>query len=158
MVAGGLVLGWLQVSSGQDVWVPALMVLGGAVMLAWRLAEGWMSQRTWRRHKLLREHIRGHLDVEAFHAEADHGRNRLPWNLLHQWKASDDLLLIYKAPRLFFILPKHWFSSLESWQQAKDLVSTRLPSRYRLQRKKFLWLAAGWILFSVLVAVNLFAD
>lgn len=43
---------------------------------------------------------------EGFYVKNERGENSLSWNNVLKWRQNDHSLLIYIAPKLFFILPK----------------------------------------------------
>ena len=115
--------------------------------------QAWMARRSWRTHKLAQEPMRGAMGSEEFVVESEHGSSRIPWDRLHQWRASDSILLVYQSSNIFLLLPRRFFVSDEAWRSASDLVAAKLPIRKRRHAKWMLWLVVGWVALIALLAL-----
>lgn len=136
---------------GEPLWRPFGLVGFAALFLLLIGLQEWSIRRAWKTHKLAHERMRGALDETSLSVESEYGSARIPWDQLHQWHASSNVLLIYQSNNALHILPRELFGSDEDWNAARELVSRKLPSRRKARRKLRLWTFLIWLAIFVVV-------
>lgn len=64
------------------------------------------ARNHYQRFEAISEPITLRFSDEGFYVKNERGENTLSWNNVLKWRQNDHSLIIYIAPKLFFILPK----------------------------------------------------
>jgi hypothetical protein len=125
LVAGALL--FLRTGDPLEETGPLLTigVAGGFLLFCYALLPlKW--RRLYRNNAFLRREQTFSFDEEALQARSSSGEGRMKWEDLHKWKEGKEVLLIYPAPNLMYVIPTSAFQDEEQRAGIRDLLIRKL--------------------------------
>ncbi|CAB5081493.1 hypothetical protein D3OALGB2SA_643 [Olavius algarvensis associated proteobacterium Delta 3] len=66
----------------------------------------WQAKRQYKNYKLIQAPLKIELVDDGFKISAEHGQTHVKWESLVKWRENDNYILIYFAPKLYYLIPK----------------------------------------------------
>lgn len=70
------------------------------------LISPWQAKRHYRNYKSIQKPIKIELVDGGFTITADNGQGNAKWDNLLKWREGKEYILVYLAPKLFYMIPK----------------------------------------------------
>ncbi len=86
-------------------------------------------RKVFRTAPYLKEPVRAALTDEGIAWENSNGSGVIPWKNFIFRKETGDLVLLYQATNLFNVIPREFFSSEDSWRDARAVIEQRVPKK-----------------------------
>jgi hypothetical protein len=103
------------------------------------------AEKEWRTDKAIRGPISGLATDTHLNIDYTHAKTSLAWSDLYRYKASSDLVLVYRAPLVFAAIPRTFFASPGDWTEFRAHVKQYVPGSSRGAVRGVLLFAALWI-------------
>ena len=121
VVLVGLLIWALATSgSGSLYAVVVFLIVYFAVFIPWR------HRRTFREYKALSEPFTLVVQDDGLHFESEHGSGVVPWSHIVKWRCNKSVVLVYPARNLFYLVPRHCFSSQSEFGEFTNLLKERI--------------------------------
>jgi len=101
-----------------------LMVLVFAAFITWR-----SRRKQWQTNAQLHGQVSGQLTARGLEWNTSTTKAEFPWSKLTHFTASEELVLIFFAPRCAFYFPKSFFATDDAWHSFKGLLATHLSAK-----------------------------
>jgi YcxB-like protein len=105
--------------------VPLGMALA-FLLLIFFVYEPLKAKRVFRQYKALSEPTTVELRNDGLFFKRETGEGLVPWSHVIKWRSNDELLLLYPASGLFYLLPSHFFPSSEAFKEFVTRVRSKL--------------------------------
>lgn len=105
--------------------VPLGMALA-FLLLIFFVYEPLKAKRVFRQYKALSEPTTVELRDDGLFFKREDGEGLVPWSHVIKWRSNDELLLLYPASGLFYLLPSHFFPNSEAFKEFVTLVRSKL--------------------------------
>ena len=86
------------------------------------LSTWYNFRKTYKNSPYLQEECSGYISQESLHLENHDATVNIPWRKFVKVKFKDELVMLYRGPNIFNMLPKEFFRSEEDWNNAVDLI------------------------------------
>lgn len=113
LLAGLLVLVAMAVYAlkigDQATAYPLVGGIGGGVLAALAvrlLLQPMLMRRQYRRYALMQQEQKVGFAPEGLHFQSGVGQAVVHWGNFHGWRENDEFLVLFIAPRVFYVLPK----------------------------------------------------
>ena len=120
---------FVQVGAGwENVWhepmravpdilwsLPVLVACAGIIKFGRRKA--------WKTYLRLHGSVSGQLGATGLEWKTEASTSSLPWSKVTGHRISQELALLYYAPRCAFFLPRNFFASEQDWSQLQRLLT-----------------------------------
>ncbi len=84
----------------------------------------WFAKKNYRQYKAISEPMTLEVREDGIFFKRKNGEGLLPWMDIVKWRQNKSLFLLYPANNLFHLVPKHFFSNSERFDDlAKVLVA-----------------------------------
>jgi hypothetical protein len=105
-----IVSGILAWTYGQSLLAAALVGAGiGAFLIPWGLGRTfipWYLKRHFAKYPKIRKPIEIDFDDDGIRFTSSDEIGVLRWDEIHRWRADDNYLLLYPAPRIYHLVPR----------------------------------------------------
>jgi hypothetical protein len=111
-IGGGMVAGFALAMYGPpamrdlSLMLVSLAIGFAVVIVITRVGIPYYVRRHYRQYKLLHAPFTLHLRDSGLHFVSPETSLVLDWDKIVKWQENDDFVLVYSAPRLFYIIPK----------------------------------------------------
>lgn len=102
-------------------------------------------------NKLIQEPLEGYADETGVYFSTPHSRSDLPWEMFHQARMSDSMVLLGQSSAQYYPFPRELFASDEDWSAFQALVRAKAPQPKDGGRRKLLSLLLWVAIFIVAV-------
>jgi YcxB-like protein len=133
---------FMTLNSGRSSEVRSWL-LGGALwsvylVIYWivhplRIAR--QAKKIFKQQKSLQVPYECRITDETCFQKSEFGEARMAWSDFHKWKANDKLVLVYSSDRLFYMVPRRFFTSVEEYEQFKSVLTHAIGPMNRARVK-----------------------
>lgn len=109
-------------SATDAAWFPLLVVVVLGYIFVFR---PWCFRWNYRKTPAMHEPISIDLGDGGMAYSSENGQGEIPWRLFIKWREGKKLFLIYSAPNLFHVVPKHLLPS-DDVDKLRALLSEKL--------------------------------
>ena len=67
----------------------------------------WQTRKQYKAYKAAQEPTTINFSETGLEFKTKTGRTTVKWNRIHKWRENSNLLLLYQAPSVYHIIPKH---------------------------------------------------
>lgn len=78
--------------------------------------------RNFRRNKILQKEQTYIFHEDGLEASSSIGTGKIEWSDFFKWKSGGDMILVYPAPNLFYLIPKRIFDTEDEFHNIHDLL------------------------------------
>ena len=107
-VLGVVVLGLFVWAATMDS-DPFIIIFLVVVAIFFAAYTPWSAKRTYRNYTALSQPSKVEISDNGIFFESPTGSNLVPWSHFVKWRKNTELILIFPTPRLFHLLPRHFF-------------------------------------------------
>lgn len=83
-------------------------------------------RRTFRQYKAIAEPQTIDVQGRGLYFKRANGEGLVPWQEIVKWRSNESLLLLYPANNVFYLIPRHFFSSGGEFSDFLTLVETKI--------------------------------
>ena len=91
----------------------------------------YVARRTFREYKALSEPVSFEIREDGLYARRTHGEGLVLWSELLKWKKNQNLVLLYPAKNIFYMIPRRFFDNTEQFESFLTLVGAKLGKAAR---------------------------
>lgn len=66
----------------------------------------WQARKNYRNYKAIQRPLKLELTGDGFTIKAENGTSAVKWDLLLKWRENRDVIIVYFAPKLYYLIPK----------------------------------------------------
>jgi len=105
-----IILGISSLYYGKYIWAGSFIgaAIGGN-LLPYGLRKffsPWYLRRHYNKYKVMKKPLSISLLTEGIQFKSESGEGFLKWQEIHHWREGPSMILIYLAPRIYYIIPK----------------------------------------------------
>jgi len=82
--------------------------------------------RSYRSYKALQEPTQIDIKEEGLLFTRETAQGLTPWSHITKWRANKNLILIYPTINIYYLIPGHFFTSYEAFEDFKSLLRARV--------------------------------
>ena len=86
----------------------------------------WRAKETYRQYKALSEPVSMEIRSDGLYFKRQNGEGLVPWSHIVKWRNNKELLLLYPANNVFYMIPDHFFANKEDYMAFIDTVKSHL--------------------------------
>jgi YcxB-like protein len=83
---------------------------------------GWRARKQFKQMPMLAREQHLHWDNEQLHFASANGEAHFPFTEIHKCYANKEMVLLYPADMLFYLLPRRFFKSQEQYDELVDIA------------------------------------
>ncbi len=122
----GIILAVLAVWAVFDTRDPIFVGLVVFLPLYFLLYVPWSARRSYRIRKSLQDRVEVAVSEEGIRFQSPIGNVLMPWDYFIKWRRGRELILVFSGPRLFHMLPRHFFADDETFAKVAALIEVEL--------------------------------
>lgn len=66
----------------------------------------WQARKNYRNYKAIQQPLKLELTADGFIIKAENGISAIKWHHLLKWRENGDIIIVYFAPKLYYLVPK----------------------------------------------------